>query len=59
MSISKKPQTANISIRVTERFRERAEEAARRAQLPSFSEFVKLAVIERAKRLGIRIDRYE
>ena len=57
MAISKKTQDNYIMFRVSTRFKRNAERATVKARVPSLSEFIKQAIVEKAETVGVKIDR--
>ena len=57
MVIKKELQTTPITFRVSARFKRDMEKAAEASGSPSLSEFLKQAIIEKAKRAGVIIKR--
>ena len=59
MALPKKKRNKMLNLRVSTGFKEALERATMKAGLPTVAEFIRQAVIEKAAKVGMKIDPYE
>lgn len=59
MALQKTKQDKLLNFRTSPAFKEALERATKKANVSTVTEFIKQAIIEKAERLEIKIDRYK
>ena len=59
MALPKPKRVKMLNVRVSVPFKEALERATMEAGSPTVSDFIKSAIIEKAERVGVKIDRYK
>jgi len=57
-ALPQRRQGKMLNLRVTPSFKKALENATVAANLPTITEFIKQAIMEKAERHGVKIDRY-